>query len=310
MTTTNSTFPFKKETNHETYPTSVKWHHGSSKYEIYQATLDNIEIEALLPHCVTTAAKIKKEVSTPTHVGPSLFKVFPRTLSIPLTTIWDHIVENIEDKTPENFDAAMTDFIAAHASEDDRHDLVQQLTHPVKPMNVPVQTFYYRLLELNEYVHWLPGEDAPLTPAQIKQALYDGMPKTWKERFVNSGMRFNQKTTAEICRYFRNQEQQAIFKQKQNADEQRTASRRKRRRGNNADDVKPGPAKFSGKRKPGESTRIADDTPCPIHPGSKHTWSECRLNAANVPHPKIHKQILYVNECTSQSVTHSGCFPQ
>mmetsp|Transcript_22597 Transcript_22597/g.36558 ORF Transcript_22597/g.36558 Transcript_22597/m.36558 type:complete len:93 (-) Transcript_22597:913-1191(-) len=89
MTTTNSTFPFKKETNHETYPTSVKWHHGSSKYEIYQATLDNIEIEALLPHCVTTAAKIKKEVSTPTHVGPSCSNAFPQYMVVKISQAFE-----------------------------------------------------------------------------------------------------------------------------------------------------------------------------------------------------------------------------
>ena len=28
-------------------------------------------------------------------------------------------------------------------------------------------------------------------------------------------------------------------------------------------------------------TRVADETPCPIHPGASHTWGECFLNARN-----------------------------
>ena len=33
----------------------------------------------------------------------------------------------------------------------------------------------------------------------------------------------------------------------------------------------------------GRSTgiRIADNAPCPVHPGARHTWGECRENARN-----------------------------
>ena len=27
--------------------------------------------------------------------------------------------------------------------------------------------------------------------------------------------------------------------------------------------------------------RIADNAPCPMHPGARHTWGECRENARN-----------------------------
>ena len=29
------------------------------------------------------------------------------------------------------------------------------------------------------------------------------------------------------------------------------------------------------------SLRIADNAPCPVHPGARHTWGECRENAHN-----------------------------
>jgi hypothetical protein len=89
--------------------------------------------------------------------------------------------------------------IAEHATAADRHDLVAQLLSPSKPPGVSVTEFHYRLLELNGFVDWLPGTDAKLNDHQIKQALYDGMPTAWKERFITAGKSPGQRTLPDVA---------------------------------------------------------------------------------------------------------------
>jgi hypothetical protein len=74
-------------------------------------------------------------------------------------------------------------FIAGLTTDQDRHELIQ-LLRPLKPR---VQSLYYRLIQLNGYVNYLPGNDYPLTEDQLKQSFHDGMPPTWKERFLTTG---------------------------------------------------------------------------------------------------------------------------
>jgi hypothetical protein len=102
--------------------------------------------------CFHIVSKIKtkgtKEVYNNAHLGPALFKVFPRTLSLPLVAIWDQLVVNYtnDDHTVANFDDKLREFIACHATDQDRHELVQQLLYPMKPRKeegVSVQQFHY-----------------------------------------------------------------------------------------------------------------------------------------------------------------------
>ena len=76
---------------------AIKWQNGNSKHEIYIPVLKDLSIDTLLPHCVSVKAKIEAAVSTATHLGPSFFRVFPRTVSPVLRTIWQQIVA---DKAP------------------------------------------------------------------------------------------------------------------------------------------------------------------------------------------------------------------
>jgi hypothetical protein len=87
---------------------------------------------------------------------------------------------------PRKLDLAKKEFIAAHATEQDRNELVQQLMHPVKPRSLGVQAFLHHLFELNEAVVLLPGEAAALTAQQVKQVFYDGMPAARKQRLFHS----------------------------------------------------------------------------------------------------------------------------
>ena len=70
-------FPWKKPNQADVYVSSVKWQQNTAKYEIYSATLEDMDIETLLPHCMEVKGKVRKEVSNDSHLGPSYFKVFP-----------------------------------------------------------------------------------------------------------------------------------------------------------------------------------------------------------------------------------------
>ena len=104
---------------------SVKWQVANTKYEIFIDKLESIDTGSLVEHCTSVRNKVLSTVSTENHKAPSLFKVFERTISFVLRTIWDNIVaEAAENPTEENFDQCMKDFIAAHATPEDRHDLL------------------------------------------------------------------------------------------------------------------------------------------------------------------------------------------
>ena len=154
-----------------TPPSAIKWSVNTSCYEIHIHTLDGLEVAQLLPHCLVFKTKVKQAVSSKAHYAVSFFRVFPRTLSEPLLAIWQQILADLpsdEQSTVANFDTALKAFIATHATDEDCHDLTQQLHLPKKPRMLAVQQFYYRLRELNGYVHWLPGNEPALSEDQLK----------------------------------------------------------------------------------------------------------------------------------------------
>ena len=154
------------------------WQVGNTKYEIHTPELDDLDIAVFLPHCLDVRNKVLSAVSTENHKATSLFRVFPRTISAVLRSMWDNLATVVpNDPNEEHFVGVLRDFIAAHATEEDRHELVAQLRTARKPREMNVQTFYYRMRELNSYIGWLPGDEAPLGEEQMRQAFYDAMPQ-------------------------------------------------------------------------------------------------------------------------------------
>jgi hypothetical protein len=205
---------------------AVKWRrHANSQYEIHAHTLASIELPVLIPHCTETKQRIVTAVTTDAHLGPSLFKAFSRTLSETLVSTWSLIADGLE-QTEEDFDNAfLKRFIGTHATEEDRHELVQQLFHPDKPRNVSVHDFYYRLMQLNNYIEWLPGNKAPLSSEfQLRTAYHDGMPVTWKNSLVAAGLNHHMMPPAGVLNYFRGLERNAQQKQLDNTVAQCRAS--------------------------------------------------------------------------------------
>ena len=228
-------------------------------------------------------------VSHATHLGPSYFEVFPRTLEQEMEDAWEPAVAALGAnfaQTEQNFETALKTFIAAHTTTRDRHALVQQLSHPIKPRDLSVQAYQHRLLELNNAVELLPGTSAKLTDEQLKQAFYDGMPKEWKNQFISGGSRYENMDFAEVVAYFRDMED--IARNSQQTEANNKGSQGKKRKAEAAVDRHKGQAskkkkgKFrnrnNNKTKPNQGglKSIADDFQCPLHPNGSHTWGVCR----------------------------------
>jgi hypothetical protein len=84
-------------------------------------------------------------------------------------------------QTPENYETAL--IVKTSIMTRNRHALVQQLSHPTKPQDLTVQAYQNRLLGLNNAAELLSGISSKLMEQQLKQALYEGMPKEWKSHF-------------------------------------------------------------------------------------------------------------------------------
>jgi hypothetical protein len=126
-------------------------------------------------------------------------------------------------------------------------------------------------LELNDAVELLAGEEEPLTERQLKKAFYDGMPSTWKDRFLSSGESFAKMTRNQMVRYFRDQETLANKRKRENEQSQKKAKRTTEDR---------------NKKDKRRDTRVKDSDPCPKHPFGSHTWGECRSRQNKKEHQK------------------------
>jgi hypothetical protein len=145
---------------------------------------------------------------------------------------------------------------------------------------------------LNGYIGWLPGNETSLNEEQLKQAFYDAMPSTWRERYIQAGHSSVSMTIAQLLRYFRQQEHLAIQKQIENQTSQRSqhkASTPPKHRFTPRGSVKEvttekrysGSASKSKSKTTVTGKRIADTAPCPVHPDMGHNWGDCYSNAYN-----------------------------
>jgi hypothetical protein len=208
--------------------------------------------------------------------------------------VTEHTAANEDEtETLATFAQLLKAFFACHSTEDDRHELVSFIRYASKPDDMKVQTFFYCLKELNDYVDWLPGGEPALTDAQLNLAFYNGMPGSWRVRYAISGRSAHTTTRSELLHYFRVQEhEQATNKaklaqktHKQAQKESKRAAKRERGRfkhqlkgKQDGQGHKPGgPAKA----KSSSSNRVSSTDKCPVHPNGNHTWGDCYQNIAN-----------------------------
>ena len=110
-------FHWEKPANDE-HTETIKWSLGNSRYEIHCIVLHDLDLAVLLPHCLEIKNKIEAVVTANNHLGPSFFRVFPRTISTVLRTIWDLIIPGIAE-TADGFADAIQQFIASHGTPED-----------------------------------------------------------------------------------------------------------------------------------------------------------------------------------------------
>ena len=274
---------------------AVNWEIGNTKYQIYAPELKEFDIAIFLPHCIDVRNKILAVVSNDNHKATSLFRAFPRTLSVVFQGIWEQKVQDLPLHPDEaDFAASLQEFIAVHVTAEHRQDLLMQLRSAHKPRDMKIQTFYYRLRELNAYIIWMPGHELPLSEEQIKQAFYDAMPTTWRERYINAGKSVHAEDIAQLVRYFQQQENIALSKQllneeamhyrsynaKQKRRSERSAGKQRTFKRNNS-----GHQNDTNNKTPLQKKKKIDaDIDCPFHPGL-HKWGICYENVRNINSP-------------------------
>jgi hypothetical protein len=86
MITIPHVFPWKKPLTTD-HAEAIKWSNNNARYEIHTTVLNNLDLSILLPHCLEVRNKIEAVVTTNAHLGPSLFQVFPQTISTVLRSI-------------------------------------------------------------------------------------------------------------------------------------------------------------------------------------------------------------------------------
>jgi hypothetical protein len=273
-------FPWSKD-DEEVYKEAIKWKQGTTSYEVYHETLEGFEIADLIPHVLSVKNKVMKAVGTDTHKAPSLFRVFPRTLKPVLQGIWDQVVNDahVAVETEDAFDGCAKNFIGLHSTEEDTHALLQQLRNATKPRQVGVQSYWYKMRELNGYVPWMLGNKEPLEEEEIKQAFHDAMPEKWRDRYTAAGKTITSESMAEVVQYFRLQERKANIRQSENETTQKKSKQKGTKRKIHESDRKPHKGSNGGSKKKEVNGRIANDDPCPIHhylsEDKRHTWGEC-----------------------------------
>jgi hypothetical protein len=206
------------------------------------------------------------------------------------------ILHNTE--TSDHFDDRLHEFLAVHAAEEECYELTQHMRTAHKPKDIMISAFWYRLVELNEHVWWLPGAEPQLTQGKLRQAFHDAMRNYWKRDYAKSGRSLAHQTDAQILHYFGKEERQ----EERQAYEQLAKDRKCRAYANHhkgesqkdGQDLQP---KYSGKFKfdkhqkgKGQSGNfkidhakraVTDSDRCPVHPHRTHTWGECYSNARN-----------------------------
>jgi hypothetical protein len=188
---------------------TIKWTlgaNGAMKHKIVSPILSKFELGNIVAHCLTAMHKIDARAgNNAVNRFASYMNVFPRTLSLPHVGTWDTVLVDhpLAVQDVASFQQAIPQFIAMHATDKDRHELLDYICNVAKPCKVDVQTYYVCLQELNHQVEWLPGTDLPLTEDQLHQAFFDGMPTTWKERFENAGRSVCNIACADLLRLFR-----------------------------------------------------------------------------------------------------------
>jgi hypothetical protein len=133
-------------------------------------------------------------------------------MSMALLSYWKQVIQEYDELKADpitNLEfSVLKTFLAGHSMEDDRHNLLESLQSSSKPDSMKVQTYFYQIKELNNYVEWLPGHEEKLTESQLNLAFYNRLPGSWWAKYMIAGQSVHTHNHSELLRYFRVQEHQ------------------------------------------------------------------------------------------------------
>jgi hypothetical protein len=209
---------------------TIKWTldiNSATKHEIVSPILSKFELGNIVAHCLTVMHKIDAHVgnNAANRFAPYM-NVFPHTLSLPHVVTWDTVLVDhpLAVQDVATFQQAIWHLIVMHATDEDRHELLDYICSIAKLCKMDIQMYYSCLHELNRQVDWLPGTDLPLTEDQLHQAFFDGMPTIWKEQYKNASRFVCNTTHADLLRFFHMQQKAAGHSQRANELKQRRES--------------------------------------------------------------------------------------
>ena len=281
---------------------------GPPKRSISRIWMASKSLWAML-HC----KRVFEEVRSKSFSDDGLFTTFNSTLNGQALTEWQAVYNALPEGTASDLaqlEQSIQALIAAFAVAADRHTFLQYLRHGFKkPKRISVQVLVTLFQQLNGVASWLPGNMPVLTAEELKQAYHDQMPSSWIERLAATGRTVPTETLQGLREYFGQQENMAKrLEDVNNARQSRSAGTRRRReeaaegpqeqrpcrrrRSRHRRDERQAPERGQRQAQAPEARRenaasraaglrIADNVPCPVHPGAGHTWGECRENARN-----------------------------
>ena len=254
----------------------LRFKQGTTGFEIYYRELTTADLKDVLPHCLKFKTSMTNLGLTQAQLGQTMQRQFVRTLSQVLGIVWQQILVDFPpaDTSVEAFDQLLRHFIAAHADEEDRQELANQLRAIHRPRWLSSTNYMYQFRERCSYIEWLPGTTPALTDDEMKAAFFNGFPESWKRDWNKSKGTLTNYTLVEISRFMRRLERDATHVALQNEIKQKEEARQKRKR-NNTDDHN-----RSSRVRTTQQKKVMNSDPCPVH-GGTHKWGECKANHYN-----------------------------
>jgi hypothetical protein len=183
---------------------------------------------------------------------------------------------------------ALRDFIKSYVKDVRAKDtMLSSLEHGLfkKPMEKSVVEHLNRCEMLFDYIDLLPGDRTmKLTDKERKLYFFKTFPNAWKEAFIKTAkdlyscdlddmkeFMMRQKTSSDSEEQKRKKLEEKKKKKSNDNPNSKDNNSNRRNKSNYRKQENNGNGKF-------QSKQISDDKPCPIHPGTKHTWGQCNMN--------------------------------
>ncbi|CAB9504002.1 hypothetical protein SEMRO_183_G079540.1 [Seminavis robusta] len=180
-----------------------------------------------------------------------------------------------------NIEQCLKAFIGSRTTEVARYNHVEGLKVQRKPRKVECHEWEDNYLVAVEAANWLRGTHPIPDGAPLLRHYLDSYPVAWVTEYEKiCGKTLDDKEIGNITAFMHDRAVEADSAARRNQHKQKstvtkgksTSRTAKHYKGSNS-------SRNSSSGTKGNFNRISDDTPCPVHPESTHTWGECRTNA-------------------------------